>query len=168
MYMDPLSLSCKENVPPPIGLSLREGGVGDSQGFSASLTHTPPPPSGGHEALKGEKKKSNTDSLSSSPPPALPPLLSRGVAPMLARVAPSPHTFLPSPLPPLSWTDSSNLFREMRLKDKSQAAPETELRLRHPSIMPTMRTILLDWMLEVRERRSGNLLLKIIIHAISP
>lgn len=55
----------------------------------------------------------------------------------------------PSPLPPLSWADSSSLWQQMRFKDTSQVAPETELRLRHPYIMPSMRTILLDWMLEV-------------------
>lgn len=149
--MEPFSLSCKENVPPPVGLTLRQGG-GVLQTLSAShqTPQTPPPPlssSSGHEVLKGEEKKKRINNSSLSSPS---PILTRGVAPMLARVAPSPITLLPSPLPPLSWTDSTNLWREMRLKDTSQAAPGTELRLRHPSIMPTMRTILLDWMLEVR------------------
>ena len=52
-------------------------------------------------------------------------------------------------LPNLSWTDSGSLWQQMRMKDTCKPAPETELRLRHPYILPTMRTILLDWMLEV-------------------
>lgn len=55
-----------------------------------------------------------------------------------------------SPLPYFAWADSSKLWQEMRSKDTSKAAPESELRLRHPCILPNMRTILLDWMMEVR------------------
>ena len=55
-----------------------------------------------------------------------------------------------SPLPYLAWADSSKLWQEMRSKDTCKAAPESELRLRHPCILPNMRTILLDWMMEVR------------------
>ena len=38
----------------------------------------------------------------------------------------------------------------MRAKDRVKSAPESDLRLRHPSILASMRTILLDWMMEVR------------------
>lgn len=55
----------------------------------------------------------------------------------------------PSPFPELSWTDSDSLWHCMRAKDTCMAAPETDLLVRHPSILPNMRTILLDWMLEV-------------------
>ncbi len=53
-------------------------------------------------------------------------------------------------LPALSWTDSNSLWQKMRSKDSCKPAPEADLHLRHPCILPSMRTILLDWMLEVR------------------
>ena len=54
-----------------------------------------------------------------------------------------------TPLPALQWTQASVLWRRMRLKDTIKVAPETELRLQHPGILPSMRVILLDWMMEV-------------------
>ena len=60
-----------------------------------------------------------------------------------------PVGLTPSPLPELSWTDSDSLWHRMRAKDSCMAAPETDLLSRHPLILPNMRTILLDWMLEV-------------------
>lgn len=54
-----------------------------------------------------------------------------------------------TPLPNLQWTQSSDLWRKMRAKDVTKVAPETELRLHHPGILPNMRVILLDWMMEV-------------------
>ena len=54
-----------------------------------------------------------------------------------------------SSLPNLQWVDSGELWRQMRSKDVTKAAPETELRNRHPGIVPSMRVILLDWMMEV-------------------
>ena len=62
-----------------------------------------------------------------------------------------PVGLTPSPLPELSWTDSDALWHRMRAKDSCMAAPETDLLSRHPLILPNMRTILLDWMLEVSE-----------------
>ena len=56
------------------------------------------------------------------------------------------------PLPPLSWANSRDLWAEMRAKDVSKTAPEEELRLLHPGILPSMRTILFDWLMEVRGR----------------
>lgn len=53
-------------------------------------------------------------------------------------------------LPALSWTDSTSLWQKMRAKDTCKPAPEADLHLRHPCILPSMRTILLDWMLEVK------------------
>ena len=55
------------------------------------------------------------------------------------------------PLPRLSWANSRELWLQMRAKDTSKAAPEQELRQLHPGIMPSMRTILFDWLMEVCE-----------------
>ena len=54
------------------------------------------------------------------------------------------------PLPQLSWASSRELWAAMRAKDVSKMAPEQELRTLHPDILPTMRTILFDWLMEVR------------------
>ena len=54
-----------------------------------------------------------------------------------------------TPLPNLQWTQASDLWRRMRLKDVTKVAPETDLRILHPGILPSMRVILLDWMMEV-------------------
>ena len=60
------------------------------------------------------------------------------------------HPQVPSnPLPRLSWANSGELWQRMRAKDSTRAAPEAEVRMRHPNILPNMRTILLDWMIEV-------------------
>ena len=56
------------------------------------------------------------------------------------------------PLPRLSWANSRDLWAEMRAKDVSKMAPEEELRSLHPGILPSMRTILFDWLMEVRVR----------------
>jgi len=56
-----------------------------------------------------------------------------------------------TPLPRLSWVNSGELWQRMRAKDVTRAAPEAELRMRHSSVLPSMRTILLDWMMEVCE-----------------
>lgn len=56
-----------------------------------------------------------------------------------------------APLPKLAWANSAELWKQMRDKDTVNIAPETDLRLRHPGIVPNMRTILLDWMMEVCE-----------------
>ena len=64
-------------------------------------------------------------------------------------VAPAPGEGS-SPLPPLAWVRSGALWAQMRSKDCSVASPESSLRLRNPSILPSMRTILVDWMMEVR------------------
>ena len=55
-----------------------------------------------------------------------------------------------SPLPSLHWACSAELWGQMRDKDVVKSAPEADLQLRHPGIVPSMRVILLDWMLEVR------------------
>ena len=54
-----------------------------------------------------------------------------------------------TPLPILQWAQSTDLWRRMRAKDVTRVAPETELRLQHPGILPSMRVILFDWMMEV-------------------
>lgn len=60
-----------------------------------------------------------------------------------------------TPLPRLSWVNSGELWQRMRAKDVTRAAPEAELRMRHSSVLPSMRTILLDWMMEVRVWSGG-------------
>ena len=54
-----------------------------------------------------------------------------------------------TPLPTLQWAQSTDLWRQMRSKDVTRVAPETELRIQHPGILPSMRVILFDWMMEV-------------------
>lgn len=54
-----------------------------------------------------------------------------------------------TPLPDLQWTQSTDLWRRMRAKDLAKVAPETDLRIQHPGILPSMRIILMDWMMEV-------------------
>ena len=54
-----------------------------------------------------------------------------------------------TPLPDLQWARSSDLWRRMRAKDVTKVAPETDLRMHHPDILPNMRVILMDWMMEV-------------------
>ena len=63
---------------------------------------------------------------------------------------PHPPPQLATPLPKLTWANSLELWKQMRAKDRVKSAPESDLRLRHPSILASMRTILLDWMMEVR------------------
>lgn len=53
------------------------------------------------------------------------------------------------PLPRLNWANSRELWAAMRAKDVSKTAPEQELRSLHPGILPSMRTILFDWLMEV-------------------
>ena len=53
------------------------------------------------------------------------------------------------PLPQLSWANSRELWAEMRAKDATKTAPEVDLLTLHPGILPSMRTILLDWLMEV-------------------
>lgn len=53
------------------------------------------------------------------------------------------------PLPRLSWANSRELWVAMRAKDVTKMAPEQELRSLHPGILPSMRTILFDWLMEV-------------------
>jgi len=60
-----------------------------------------------------------------------------------------------TPLPRLSWVNSGELWQRMRAKDVTRAAPEAELRMRHSSVLPSMRTILLDWMMEVQVCSGG-------------
>lgn len=56
-----------------------------------------------------------------------------------------------SPLPQLKWARSADMWWTMRSKDVTKATPEAALRLHHPEILPSMRIILLDWMMEVSE-----------------
>ena len=68
----------------------------------------------------------------------------------LMEVTPEPSVVaLTSPLPQLSWANSAELWGQMRAKDVSKMAAEQELCLHHPGILPSMRTILFDWLMEV-------------------
>lgn len=54
-----------------------------------------------------------------------------------------------SPLPrDLNWADPDLLWDHLKSQDSHHLAPETDLKRRHPGITATMRSILLDWMLE--------------------
>lgn len=64
---------------------------------------------------------------------------------------PAQQLFLPSrsPLPrDLSWADPDRLWEHLKNQDSHQLAPETDLKRRHPGLTATMRSILLDWILE--------------------
>ena len=62
---------------------------------------------------------------------------------------------LKSPLPNLPWINSDEFWHMMRLKDTSEMAPEAKLRDRHPEVLPSMRVILLDWLMEVSAPQIG-------------
>ena len=53
------------------------------------------------------------------------------------------------PLPTLQWTSAEKMWHTMRAKDSFRAGPEADLYHNHPEILPSMRIILLDWMMEV-------------------
>jgi hypothetical protein len=132
------SLNCKENVPPTVLL----------RSHASESLKTPPPL---FQYQNGLPLYSNVAAakkqLISSPLNHVHPV---------SMLLHKPHTSSSlsisssSPLPSLTWTDSTALWQQMRQKDTCVPAPEAELRTRHPSILPSMRTILLDWMLEVR------------------
>lgn len=88
------------------------------------------------------------------PPPGLPDssqaLSSRPLFSLLSDIPPF-LTGHRSPLPVFQWARSAELWGQMRDKDVVKSAPEADLQLRHPGIVPSMRVILLDWMLEVCE-----------------
>ena len=52
-----------------------------------------------------------------------------------------------SPLPVLDWANSSKMWEEMRSKDTYKAFPELELRLKHPCILPILRSRLVSWIM---------------------
>lgn len=55
-----------------------------------------------------------------------------------------------SPLPKLNWADSKEVWRVMIEKERHYAKDPSMLE-RHPSLQAKMRTILLDWLIEVCE-----------------
>ena len=144
--LDPftLGLDCKENVPPAVELR--------SHTSKPSLPLQTPPSSGQENVVPLADYLQQPGQAKAAKKP-LPFGSSTGhvqPVPMLALQQSTQPTASPSsPLPPLTWANSTALWHQMRLKDTCQPAPETSLQLRHPCILPTMRTILLDWMLEV-------------------
>lgn len=53
-----------------------------------------------------------------------------------------------TPLPELNWADSTELWNFMLEKDKKYARDPLYLRM-HKHLQPRMRSILLDWLIEV-------------------
>ncbi|XP_038070026.1 G1/S-specific cyclin-E-like [Patiria miniata] len=63
---------------------------------------------------------------------------------------PTPLADRRSPLPILNWADSAEVWRVM-LEKENNYVHNTRVLDRHPSLEPRMRTILLDWLIEVCE-----------------
>ena len=65
---------------------------------------------------------------------------------------PSPRTG-PAPFPELRWTDKEELWTLMWKKERGMYLRQTgpEILDRHPLIVPKVRTVLLDWLMEVCE-----------------
>ena len=83
--------------------------------------------------------------------PTLPPLVP--ISPTLPPLVPCSPTLVVQghqsvPLPVLDWADSSKMWEEMRSKDSSKAFPELELRLKHPCILPSLRSRLVSWIMQ--------------------
>lgn len=53
-----------------------------------------------------------------------------------------------SPLPVFSWADSQEVWTQM-LRKESQYIRKSNVFNRHPTLQPRMRSILLDWIIEV-------------------
>ena len=53
-----------------------------------------------------------------------------------------------SPLPTLSWADSDEVWETMLQKDREYKRDSLYIR-KHPSLQPRMRSVLLDWLVEV-------------------
>jgi Cyclin, N-terminal domain len=58
----------------------------------------------------------------------------------------------PSPIPALAWADSSLLWQSMMAPDiKSKDSRSSKMFETNPEVQPKMRSILLDWLIEVAE-----------------
>ena len=142
------SLSCKENLPTSVRLKGHAysvhhqlaGPIPSVMGSTEQLQENIPPAATGPKQTRASRKL---------PAAQCGRALASVVQPQFQTGAFSAG-ILPSILPQLSWTDSDELWQRMRSKDNCMAAPETDLLSRHPCILPNMRTILLDWILEVR------------------
>lgn len=56
------------------------------------------------------------------------------------------------PMPQLSWADAANVWQQMcRKDDRSLLERSPEMLSRHPGLLPRMRAILVDWLIEVCE-----------------
>jgi len=55
-----------------------------------------------------------------------------------------------SPLPAISWADSNEVWETMLQKDREYKRDSLYIR-KHPSLQPRMRSVLLDWLVEVCE-----------------
>jgi len=53
-----------------------------------------------------------------------------------------------SPLPTLAWADSNEVWETMLEKDRQYKRDSLYIR-QHPSLQPRMRSVLLDWLIEV-------------------
>ncbi|XP_070702691.1 G1/S-specific cyclin-E2-like isoform X2 [Pempheris klunzingeri] len=56
----------------------------------------------------------------------------------------------PSPLPPLGWGSSEDVWVKMVRREQNYTHSKSFM-LQHPTIQPRMRSILLDWLIEVSE-----------------
>ena len=138
----PFLLDCKENLPPTLA----------PKSHASNQTIQTPPSSCHENVLPVLTASSHQQSkVARKPLPFAPSGSSMGQAQALAAsvLVQSAVEQQLSPLPPFTWTDSAMLWQKMRSKDSCKPAPETDLHIRHPCILPSMRTILLDWMLEV-------------------
>jgi hypothetical protein len=61
-----------------------------------------------------------------------------------------------TPLPELNWADSTELWNFMLEKDKKYARDALYLRT-HKHLQPRMRSILLDWLIEVSQYNSDKI-----------
>ena len=124
------------NAPPQVSKPKLQEMIGYEYHQTNTCTA---PPSDGIQMLQGGSLH-----ITQQPQPPQVPVLGFGMG-----------TF--TPLPKLQWARSTDLWRRMRAKDIARVAPETELRLQHPGILPSMRIILFDWMMEVSSVITGFL-----------
>lgn len=148
--LDPFTftLDCKENLPPTLA----------PKSHASNQPMQTPPSSGQENAIPALTGLQHPSGKANKKPLAFGTGSSMGqvlAVSMLAQQQPAAQLQQQStplsPLPCLSWTNSASLWQQMRHKDTCKPAPETDLHLRHPCILPSMRMILLDWMLEVCE-----------------
>lgn len=66
-----------------------------------------------------------------------------------------------SPLPKFSWAESREVWQNM-MKKEQHYTRNPQVFNRHPTLQPRMRTILLDWLIEVSTSAERELVLYIL------